>query len=997
MIDRIKKVIALTLVLALVVFSIKPLLVAEAYADMYSFSEATGVSPRGSLVYVEGLLYGLARDGGINNAGVIFSYNPNTLTYTVLYEFNGIQDGANPEGSLFYIDGVLYGTTTLAGGGSGEGFGTLFSYAIASDTFAVLHTFGLTVGDGQSPTRSLVYVESTDTLYGMTNKGGSIDGTIFSFTIGTTTYTKLFDFDTATGVRPVDSLTYYDGLFYGTTSSGGAYDAGVVFSFEEGGDTPYVVLHNFGENEGDGGDPRGSVVFDDSGVLYGLTSGIDIGQGVIFSFDKIKGYQILHTFTDETGVRPYGSLLYDNVSKLYGMTSAGGSNGIGVLFSYDTFTDIYTVNENFDSQGHSPQGSLVFGENILYGLARAGGDNNLGALFQADAYDLTPDPFSFNELFDVSQNSQIVSDDVTITGVNTTVPVVITDCDSTYCAVNKGETFVAEGQAIAIVVESGECGTTNSATVRIGTISAVFRINTESCGGGGGGGGDEDPPVITTFSGPSTSSSLTIALTFIASDDNDGITYYVSEDDTTPDLSVDWRESITEYTFSSYAVRDLYAWAKDAANNISGRSGLSIVLTEPTPPPPDPEPEPEPDPEDPDDENTGGGGSSSGSSVAGAGTVGVQPPTPPAPVVVEVPTQAPAPVAVVAPRPRSEPAIVLDSPIKKVIQRNFTPAQVEIIEISIKAIIATVTAIGGAIVLASVLFLNPLARPEFILIPIRLWNLLLILLGLRKKPVPWGTVYDAITKQPVDPVRVSLIDIEGKVVETSITDSSGRYGFAAAPGIYKVVLSKTNYLFPSHVIAQENDMRDELYEKPYFGDYLPYDPQVPIIKNIPIDPIDFDTAAFAKKNGDLSFRYSKREIVAERLFNTIFFTTFAIVVASLFIYPEKYSVIVFALYVAAFILRRHNKRMKHTGRIYDMYGNPLAHVVIKIYSAVDSTLVKTIKTSRSGRYYAHIPKGLYTIRVERKTSDGLYVPVYSSPELLVQHGILNKVFNIAYS
>jgi 5-hydroxyisourate hydrolase-like protein (transthyretin family) len=339
----------------------------------------------------------------------------------------------------------------------------------------------------------------------------------------------------------------------------------------------------------------------------------------------------------------------------------------------------------------------------------------------------------------------------------------------------------------------------------------------------------------------------------------------------------------------------------------------------------------------------------------------------------------------------------LDSPIKQAIQRNFTPAQVEIIEVSIKAIIATVTTIGAAIVLASVLFLNPLARPEFILIPLRLWALLLTALGIRKKPVPWGTVYDAITKQPVDPVRVSLVDIEGKVVETSITDSAGRYGFAAAPGIYKVVLSKTNYLFPSHVIAQQNNMRDELYEKPYFGDYLPYDAAAPIEKNIPIDPVDFDTAAFAKKNGDLSVHYSRREAIAEQLFTTLFFTTFAVVVASLLVYPQMYNVIIFFLYIAAFVMRRQNKRAKQMGRIYDLYGKPLAHVTMKVYSAVDNSLIKTTTTSRSGRYYLHLPQGLYYIRVERKTTDGLFVPVYSSPELMVRYGTLNKVFSIAYS
>ncbi len=49
----------------------------------YHFSGPDGAAPQGSLLQASnGLLYGMARDGGVNNLGVIFSYDPCTNTYS---------------------------------------------------------------------------------------------------------------------------------------------------------------------------------------------------------------------------------------------------------------------------------------------------------------------------------------------------------------------------------------------------------------------------------------------------------------------------------------------------------------------------------------------------------------------------------------------------------------------------------------------------------------------------------------------------------------------------------------------------------------------------------------------------------------------------------------------------------------------------------------------------------------------------------------------------
>ena len=1008
--------LGIAVLLAVVIFfTTKPFFVTgAAHQVLHSFQTIgdIGSNPYSPPIYVNGTLYGVTSDGSGLGCGAIYSHNDVTEDIIGL-KFFGETLGCNPHGSLTYVasENALYGMA-LTGGAYNKG--TIFKYNLGTGSLEGIYSFGspeLAEPDGTSPYGSLVYVEASNKLYGMTSAGGvNNGGVIFSYSLDTSTYTTELSFGGDNlGVTPYGSLTYMPDTetLVGTTSGGGAYGAGVIFAFHNG---SYEVWHSFGDsNIGDGFAPRGSLTLVGD-TLYGVTSGDPTGEEVLFSIGSDGGgYQILYSFFGEQP-KIHAPLVFDGVRKLYGTTVAGGS-GVGSIFSFDIPTQTYTVEDaGFGTDaGEKIYGGLTFLEYngvelAFYGTTLEGGTDNSGVLFKFSIPDIYVDQTGLNERTGVTPGWYIVSETIEVKGVvdGVEIPISVTSCTSDCFyyvgdVPSEGPSLAAQeavlevglGDKVSFIVKANDCGTTNSGTLDIGGVSFSFVVTTEACSGGGG--GDTTAPTV-SFSMPATSTSLTVPLTFSATDNVDvseALSYLVTQTNAVPDVSGIWDNApLMSYTFASYGTKTLYAWAKDTSNNISSPASATVVITEPvTPPAPDPDPTPPP---------SNNNANPRSSSVRVNTTNGMTRPTTPTSPAMPI---TPSPVDSGTPlikKITQTPITVLDSPIKQAIKRNFTPAQVAVIEVSLKAIVAIVTTIGGAIVLASVLFLNPLARPEFILIPLRLWSMLLVLLGIRKKPIPWGTVYDSITKQPLDPVRVSLVDIDGNVVETSITDTSGRYGFAAKPGIYKVVLSKTNYLFPSHVIAQ-NDMRDELYDKPYFGDYLPYDPAAPITKNIPLDPLDFDTALFAQKQGDLSIHYSKREMVADRVFNTMLLTTFLIVAASVIVYPEPYNLAILGLYIASFILRRHQKRLKQMGRIYDLYGKPLAGVLIKVYSAVDQSLVKTIKTTRAGRYYLHVPKGLYYLRIERKSTDGLMVPVYQFPELLIRYGLLNKVFNIAYS
>jgi len=111
---------------------------------------------------------------------------------------------------------------------------------------------------------------------------------------------------------------------------------------------------------------------------------------------------------------------------------------------------------------------------------------------------------------------------------------------------------------------------------------------------------------------------------------------------------------------------------------------------------------------------------------------------------------------------------------------------------------------------------TPWAASEIFLIPVKLWGLVLVGLGIRKKTRPWGTVYDSVTKQPIDPAFVTARDQSGKVVAEPITDIDGRYGFLLPDGTYYISAKKTNYEFPSKKMVGKSS--DELYANLYFGE-----------------------------------------------------------------------------------------------------------------------------------------------------------------------------------
>jgi hypothetical protein len=309
--------------------------------------------------------------------------------------------------------------------------------------------------------------------------------------------------------------------------------------------------------------------------------------------------------------------------------------------------------------------------------------------------------------------------------------------------------------------------------------------------------------------------------------------------------------------------------------------------------------------------------------------------------------------------------------------------------------VATVGVLAGAtLTIASGLFLNPLSFSEILLIPARLWSLLLAALGLKKRRRPWGTVYDSVTKQPLDPVYVTLKNMEGAEVTSSITDLDGRFGFVVPePGSYAIFVHKTNYLFPSQKLVGQD--HDELYRDLYFGEYFRVENAGDAVyKNIPMDAEHFDWNENAKREQSLMKFYSKRDKILRRLSDIFFGVGFAVATLAAVLAPKPYNLIIFALYILLFFVRRSGAHSRPFGDITDAAGVPLAYALIRIKSAsTDVEVMHRIADAR-GRYYALLPNGEYRVRIDKKLPDGTYQTVAEAIPVSVAKGFMAKKFSV---
>jgi uncharacterized repeat protein (TIGR03803 family) len=289
--------------------------------------------------------------------------------YSVVHAFIGGAEGANPDaGVIGDAAGNLYGTTWRAGNLAcffEDGCGTVFRVD-ASGKLLTLHTFAGPPMDGARPSGPLTR-DAAGNLYGTTASGGNGGdpagyGTVFKIdAAGNETVLHHFTggeggFEPRGGV-----LRDSHGNLYGVTRSGGhvcrfSIGCGTVFRLEP--DGTFTTLHRFAAGGTEGSEPQTGLISDAEGNLYGTTysggAGGGRGAGTVFRIDSAGVFTTLYDFANSGAFFPGGPLMRDDVGNLYGVTQEGGDEDGGTIFRLDPEGELSILHEFVDTDPYEP-------------------------------------------------------------------------------------------------------------------------------------------------------------------------------------------------------------------------------------------------------------------------------------------------------------------------------------------------------------------------------------------------------------------------------------------------------------------------------------------------------------------------------------------------------------------------------------------------------------------------------------------------------------------
>jgi len=229
----------------------------------------------------------------------------------------------------------------------------------------------------------------------------------------------------------------------------------------------------------------------------------------------------------------------------------------------------------------------------------------------------------------------------------------------------------------------------------------------------------------------------------------------------------------------------------------------------------------------------------------------------------------------------------------------------------------------------------------------------------RRKRRKWGTVYNALTKQPVDLAIVRLYQVaDNRLVQSRVTDKIGRFMFLVAPGHYYLTVTKPNYVFPTAYLKEKKE--DITFLDLYHGEMIEVtEDKVSITPNIPLDPLE--DARPVKK---VIVQYYLRKVQYAAAFSAV-----PLAAVSYAISPSWFTFALLIFHTLLYILFRrlgYEKAPKNWGIIYDHENKkPLTRAIARIYDKQYNKLLETRVTDNHGRYSFLVNKNLYYVTAEK--------------------------------
>ena len=338
---------------------------------------------------------------------LVFTTAGKAQTFTVLHNFTGGSDGANPMNGLT-IDaaGNLYGTASAGGlrvsgcenyEGS-YGCGTVFEMKPYGSSWVLKPLYQFPGGANNSdPTLGVVFGPD-GALYGVADTGlyrlTPPPTLCFDF-LCSWKEDLLYTFQGQPDASAPSSRVIFDstGNMYGVSYFGGTYGDGAIFQLTHGSSGwTESLIHSFNSEGGLGqGLPEGSLVIDHSGNLYGTTdcsATLGCFWGAVWELQPSQsGWNLtnLYQWPYNSGYQPVG-VISDSSGNLYGADFGdGGSDLPGAIYELSpsgggwNYTMLYDFQLGdlanglvMDSAGNLYGGDYEYGYGYIFKLSNSG-------------------------------------------------------------------------------------------------------------------------------------------------------------------------------------------------------------------------------------------------------------------------------------------------------------------------------------------------------------------------------------------------------------------------------------------------------------------------------------------------------------------------------------------------------------------------------------------------------------------------------------------------
>lgn len=291
------------------------------------------------------------------------------------------------------------------------------------------------------------------------------------------------------------------------------------------------------------------------------------------------------------------------------------------------------------------------------------------------------------------------------------------------------------------------------------------------------------------------------------------------------------------------------------------------------------------------------------------------------------------------------------SPGRKVL--NFLtgnqPVSVEAaVGVAVSAPTAATVVAGAAPTFLGTILQSLLNVPNFFS---TLWFQFLYFVGLRKRHRPWGRILDSVTGQPIADAAVFLLSDQAgggkKVVEKSVTDREGRYGFLVSPGQYYFSVNRSGYTFPTQILTSATIYR---------GASFAIENEKTVTLDLYCDPAE------ATSPWIIGIRKIALAALWLRLPLLAFGT--AISVYGLIKDVIPLNVLLVVIYAVLWVNEIIGfDRSRNTLRIVDERQRPLPFAIFRLLDHKNSNVVATKVTDRHGEAYVLVPSGEYVLQV----------------------------------